>query len=69
MAVSFTVGVKPHLAVKPFDYSEVSPFVLAALDRHRVLDAAALERLARHRRPKIKNHAGVVVGEIIAVRD
>jgi hypothetical protein len=29
MAVSFTVGVKPHLAVKRFDYSEVPPFVLA----------------------------------------
>jgi len=29
MAVSFTVGVKPHLAVKRFDYSEVPQFVLA----------------------------------------
>jgi hypothetical protein len=29
MAVSFTVGVKPHLAVKPFDYSDVPPFLLA----------------------------------------
>jgi hypothetical protein len=29
MAVSFTVGVKPHLAVKPFDYSDVPHFVLA----------------------------------------
>src|SRR5216684_7942721 len=29
MAVSFTVGVKPHLAVMPFDYSDVPPFVLA----------------------------------------
>src|SRR6266436_6698777 len=29
MAVSFTVGVKPHLAVMPSDYSEVPPFVLA----------------------------------------
>src|SRR5260370_26055379 len=29
IAVSFTVGVKPHLAVKPFDYSDVPPFVLA----------------------------------------
>jgi hypothetical protein len=27
--VSFTDWVKPHLAVKPFDYSEVPPFVLA----------------------------------------
>jgi hypothetical protein len=32
MAVSFTVGVKPHLAVTPFDYSEALRFVLAACD-------------------------------------
>jgi len=29
MAVSFTDGVKPHLAVMRFDYSDVLPFVLA----------------------------------------
>lgn len=29
MAVSFTVGVKPHLAVLRFDYNDVPPFVLA----------------------------------------
>src|SRR5260370_32051867 len=29
MAVSFTVGVKPPLAVMPLDYSDVPPFVLA----------------------------------------
>src|SRR5260370_6664785 len=29
MAVSFTVGVKPHLALMPLDYSEVLSFVLA----------------------------------------
>jgi hypothetical protein len=29
MAVSFTVGVKPHLAVMRFDYNDVPPFVLA----------------------------------------
>src|SRR5260370_32075366 len=29
MAVSFTDWVKPHLAVMPFDYSDVPPFVLA----------------------------------------
>jgi len=29
MAVSFTDGVKPHLAVLRFDYSDVLPFVLA----------------------------------------
>src|SRR6267154_1325417 len=32
MAVSFTVGVKPHLAVKRFDYSEVQVFVLGSLN-------------------------------------
>jgi hypothetical protein len=29
MAVSFTDGVKPHLAELRFDYSDVLPFVLA----------------------------------------
>ncbi len=29
MTVSFTVGVKPHLAVMPLDYSDVPSFVLA----------------------------------------
>src|SRR5437660_12704693 len=29
IAVSFTDGVKPHLAVMRFDYSDVLPFVLA----------------------------------------
>src|SRR5580700_2779802 len=29
MAVSFTVGVKPHLAVKHFDYNDMPPFALA----------------------------------------
>jgi len=29
MAVSFTVGVKPHLALMPLDYSDVPSFVLA----------------------------------------
>ena len=29
MAVSFTDGVKPHLAVTPFDYSDVPRLLLA----------------------------------------
>jgi hypothetical protein len=29
MAVSFTDWVKPHLAVKHFDYNDVPPFLLA----------------------------------------
>jgi hypothetical protein len=29
MAVSFTDGVKPHLAVMRFDYNDVRRFVLA----------------------------------------
>jgi hypothetical protein len=29
MAVNFTVGVKPHLAVLRFDYNDVPQFVLA----------------------------------------
>jgi L-asparaginase II len=57
------------LAVKVADgsYRAVSPFVLETLDQHGILAAAQLEALARHRRPKIKNHAGTVVGEIVAL--
>jgi len=57
------------LAVKVADgsYRAVPPFVVTTLDRHRILDAAALEQLSRHRSPKIKNHAGEVVGEIVAL--
>jgi len=29
MAVSFTDGVKPHLAITPYDYSDVPRFALA----------------------------------------
>lgn len=57
------------LTVKVADgnYRAVSPFVLATLDKHGILDGAELEQLGRHRRPKIKNHAGAVVGEIVAL--
>jgi hypothetical protein len=40
MAVSFTVGVKPHLAVMPFDYSDVPRFVLA---HNRTVDTCAAD--------------------------
>jgi len=40
MAVSFTDGVKPHLAVRPFDYSEVTHFVLA---HNRTMDTCAAD--------------------------
>ncbi len=40
MAVSFTDWVKPHLAVKPIDYSEVSRFVLA---HSRTMDTCAAD--------------------------
>lgn len=57
------------LAVKVADgsYRAVSPFVLDTLHRRGALDVEQLEALARHRRPKIKNYAGTVVGEIIAL--
>lgn len=57
------------LAVKVADgsYRAVSPFVVETLARHGVLDAGRLEALARHRSPKIKNYAGTVVGEIVAL--
>jgi L-asparaginase II len=57
------------LAVKVADgsYRAVSPFVLEMLAEHDVLAGSALESLARHRRPKIKNHAGTIVGEIVAL--
>jgi L-asparaginase II len=57
------------LAVKVADgnYRAISPFVLDMLDQHAVLCGDQLESLARHRRPKIKNYAGTVVGEIVAL--
>jgi L-asparaginase II len=57
------------LAVKVADgnYRAVSPFVLAMLGQHAILSDAELDSLARHRRPKIKNYAGTVVGEIVAL--
>jgi len=57
------------LAVKVADgsYRAVSPFVLEMLDRRGILSDEQLDALARHRRPKIKNYAGTVVGEIVAL--
>jgi L-asparaginase II len=57
------------LAVKVADgsYRAVSPFVLEMLERRGILAGALLEALARHRRPKIKNYAGTIVGEIAAL--
>jgi L-asparaginase II len=57
------------LAVKVADgnYRAVSPFVLSMLDQQAILSGAQLDSLARHRRPKIKNYAGTVVGEIVAL--
>ncbi len=57
------------LAVKVADgnYRAVGPFVVETLARHALLDAGQLDALARHRRPKIKNYAGTVVGEIVAL--
>ena len=40
MAVSFTDGVKPHLAVMRFDYSDVPPFALA---RNKTMDTCAAD--------------------------
>ncbi|MBV8083165.1 MAG: asparaginase [Candidatus Eremiobacteraeota bacterium] len=56
------------LAVKVADgnYRAVAPFVTKLLAQHGVLDRAHVEALARHARPKIKNYAGTVVGEIVA---
>ena len=56
-------------AVKVADgnYRAVSPFVIGRLDDHRVLGSSQLERLARHRRPPVKNYAGTVVGEIVDI--
>src|SRR5437660_4113840 len=53
MAVSFTVGVKPHLAIKPFDYSEVQRFVLGSLNGDDYGDAPSDRGFA----PKRRTHA------------
>lgn len=57
------------LAVKVADgnYRAVAPFVTKTLARHAVLDETQRDSLARHARPKIKNYAGTVVGEILAL--
>src|SRR6266481_1114890 len=46
MAVSFTDGVKPHLAVMRFDYSDVPPFALARMKKLLALpQVTTMERL------------------------
>ncbi|MBV8170595.1 MAG: asparaginase [Candidatus Eremiobacteraeota bacterium] len=57
------------LAAKVADgnYRAVGPYVVTALGRAGALDRAQTQALSRHAHPAIKNHAGVVVGEISAL--
>lgn len=54
------------LTVKVADgnYRAVSPFVIATLQRAGALTDTQVERLAKHRYPRVRNHAGLVVGAI-----
>lgn len=49
------------------NYRAAAPFVLEKLIALDVVDAAVASRLERHRRPDVRNHAGEIVGEILAL--
>ena len=66
---SAALARKIGFAVKVADgnYRAVSPFVIGRLSAHRVLGAAQLAQVTRHRRPPVRNYAGTVVGEIVDI--
>lgn len=59
-------GIGMSVKVADGNYRAVPPYVIEQLAARGALEGPQLERLARHRRPKIKNYAGTVVGEITA---
>jgi L-asparaginase II len=60
---------KTGLVAKVADgnHRAVGPFVVTKLSRDGALDARQTGALARHAHPAIRNHAGLIVGEISAV--
>ncbi|HXW51269.1 MAG TPA: asparaginase [Candidatus Acidoferrales bacterium] len=58
-------GIGMTVKVADGNYRAVAPFVIDRLASLGVLDEGMLRALEPHRVPKIKNHAGKVVGEIL----
>jgi L-asparaginase II len=58
-------GIGMTVKVADGNYRAVSPLVIDKLAQLGALDDSMLAVLAQHRFPKIKNHAGKVVGEIL----
>lgn len=58
-------GVGMTVKVADGNYRAVAPFVIDRLASLGALDETMLRALAQHRVPKITNHAGLVVGEIL----
>lgn len=60
-------GLGLCLKVADGNYRAVSPFVVDKLTNIGALDQRMAAALRNHRRPKVKNYAGTVVGEIRAI--
>lgn len=60
-------GLGMTVKVADGNYRAISPFVIGRLRSLGVLDAKQLAALETYRTPKIRNHAGTVVGEIRAL--
>lgn len=58
-------GLGMTVKIADGNYRAVAPFVLARLSRLGILDATQRTMLDSYRAPKIRNHAGTVVGEIL----
>ena len=58
------LGLGMTVKVADGNYRAVAPFVLARLEHLGVLGVKEANELEAYREPKIKNHAGRVVGEI-----
>ncbi len=60
-------GLGMTVKVADGNYRAVAPFVLDRMQNLKVLDETQLATLEQHRVPKVRNHAGKVVGEIRVV--
>jgi len=63
--LSSTTGLAAKVA--DGNHRAVGPFVVTKLSREGALDPRQTGALARHAHPAIRNHAGLIVGEISAV--
>jgi L-asparaginase II len=60
-------GLGMTVKVADGNYRAIAPFVTERLRNLNVLDARQLSALDAYQTPKVRNHAGVVVGEIYSV--